>query len=67
MSRRPKPWYRKQTGEWMVVVRGERFGMICFGSRLDVYLPPETAVVILDTAGRLAIDEELMEQLKTVG
>ena len=24
------------------LVRGERFGMICFGSRLDVYLPPET-------------------------
>ncbi len=22
------------------VVRGRRFGMICFGSRLDVYLPP---------------------------
>lgn len=24
------------------VVRGQRFGMICFGSRLDVYLPAET-------------------------
>jgi len=24
------------------VVRGQRFGMICFGSRLDVYLPPDT-------------------------
>jgi phosphatidylserine decarboxylase len=23
------------------VRRGERFGLICFGSRLDVYLPPE--------------------------
>jgi phosphatidylserine decarboxylase len=23
------------------VQRGQRFGMICFGSRLDVYLPPE--------------------------
>lgn len=24
------------------VLRGQRFGMICFGSRLDLYLPPET-------------------------
>ena len=24
------------------LVRGQRFGMICFGSRLDVYLPPDT-------------------------
>ena len=24
------------------VVRGQRFGMICFGSRLDVYLPLDT-------------------------
>ena len=23
------------------VIRGQRFGMICFGSRLDVYLPPD--------------------------
>ena len=23
------------------VLRGQRFGMICFGSRLDVYLPPD--------------------------
>ena len=26
--------------------RGERFGMICFGSRLDIYLPPETRVSV---------------------
>ena len=26
--------------------RGERFGMICFGSRLDVYLPPETVPAV---------------------
>ena len=25
------------------VVKGQRFGMICFGSRVDVYLPPEFA------------------------
>jgi len=24
------------------VARGQRFGMICFGSRLDIYLPPDT-------------------------
>jgi phosphatidylserine decarboxylase len=24
------------------VARGQRFGMICFGSRVDVYLPNET-------------------------
>jgi len=24
------------------VARGQRFGLICFGSRLDVYLPPDT-------------------------
>jgi len=24
--------------------RGQRFGLICFGSRLDIYLPPETAI-----------------------
>ena len=26
------------------VLRGQRFGLICFGSRLDVYLPPDTVV-----------------------
>jgi len=26
--------------------RGDRFGMICFGSRLDVYLPPDTQPVV---------------------
>lgn len=25
-----------------IVKRGTRFGLICFGSRLDIYLPPET-------------------------
>ncbi|MGD9331363.1 MAG: phosphatidylserine decarboxylase family protein [Desulfobacterales bacterium] len=28
------------------LLRGERFGMICFGSRLDVYLPPETETAV---------------------
>ncbi|MDM8526441.1 phosphatidylserine decarboxylase family protein [Desulfococcaceae bacterium HSG8] len=32
------------------LVRGQRFGMICFGSRLDVYLPADTepAVIVGD-------------------
>lgn len=30
---------RIQAGD--IVTRGQRFGLICFGSRLDVYLPPE--------------------------
>ncbi len=29
-----------QSGQ--TVSRGQRFGMICFGSRLDLYLPPDT-------------------------
>jgi phosphatidylserine decarboxylase len=29
--------------------RGQRFGLICFGSRLDVYLPPDTDIHV--TAG----------------
>jgi phosphatidylserine decarboxylase len=28
------------------VKRGQRFGIICFGSRLDVYLPPETEIKV---------------------
>jgi phosphatidylserine decarboxylase len=28
------------------VVRGARFGLICFGSRLDLYLPPETEAAV---------------------
>jgi phosphatidylserine decarboxylase len=31
-----------QAGE--TVYRGRRFGLICFGSRLDVYLPPEAVL-----------------------
>jgi phosphatidylserine decarboxylase len=27
-----------------VLKRGQRFGMICFGSRLDIYLPQETEI-----------------------
>jgi len=28
------------------VIAGKRFGMICFGSRVDLYLPPETVVSV---------------------
>jgi phosphatidylserine decarboxylase len=28
------------------VRRGQRFGMICFGSRLDVYLPPDLTLTV---------------------
>ena len=35
---------RVQAGD--AVVRGQRFGMICFGSRLDVYLPPEAKISV---------------------
>jgi phosphatidylserine decarboxylase len=29
-----------------LVKRGERFGMICFGSRLDMYLPPDFSLSV---------------------
>jgi phosphatidylserine decarboxylase len=28
------------------LARGERFGMICFGSRVDVYLPPDSSIQV---------------------
>ncbi len=28
------------------VIRGQRFGLICFGSRLDIYLPPDTRLAV---------------------
>lgn len=42
VARRIRCWTR--AGE--PSVRGERFGMICFGSRLDLYLPPETELAV---------------------
>jgi len=30
----------------MEIRRGERFGMILFGSRLDIYLPPDTEILV---------------------
>lgn len=35
---------RVQAGD--VLTRGQRFGLICFGSRLDVYLPPDTNLTV---------------------
>lgn len=32
--------------EGMGVRRGERFGLICFGSRLDVYLPVDSTIAV---------------------
>ncbi len=29
-----------------IVERGQRFGIICFGSRLDVYLPADTDIIV---------------------
>jgi phosphatidylserine decarboxylase len=28
------------------MVRGQRFGLICFGSRLDVYLPEDVEIKV---------------------
>jgi len=35
---------RIQEGDTMI--RGQRFGLICFGSRLDVYLPVDTQITV---------------------
>ena len=37
-----------EVSEGHTVVTGERFGMIRFGSRLDVYLPSETGVQVIE-------------------
>jgi phosphatidylserine decarboxylase len=42
IARRIVPW--AQLGESMV--RGERFGMIRFGSRTDLYLPLDSEVLV---------------------
>jgi phosphatidylserine decarboxylase len=44
------------TGEGKSLARGERFGMIRFGSRLDVYLPEGAEVTVL--AGQRAVAGE---------
>ncbi len=42
LARRIVCWVNKGDG----VERGQRFGLICFGSRLDVYLPETTSVQV---------------------
>jgi phosphatidylserine decarboxylase len=42
------------------VKRGRRFGMICFGSRLDLYLPP-------DTRPKIAIGDKVRAGTSIVG
>ena len=42
IARRIVCWVKK--GDW--VVRGKRFGLIRFGSRLDIYLPPGTQLQV---------------------
>jgi phosphatidylserine decarboxylase len=32
--------------EGAAVRKGERFGLICYGSRLDIYLPPESEIAV---------------------
>jgi phosphatidylserine decarboxylase len=42
IARRIVSWVN--TGE--TLERGQRFGMIRFGSRVDVYLPPEAEIMV---------------------
>lgn len=45
------------------LVRGERFGMICFGSRLDVYLPADTAIKV-NVGDKVAAGTSILGYLK---
>jgi phosphatidylserine decarboxylase len=45
------------------LVRGERFGMICFGSRLDVYLPPATTAKV-SVGDKVAAGTSILGYLK---
>ena len=48
--------------EGQSVRRGERFGIIRFGSRLDVYLPPDAAVVVRENQ-RVRAGETVLAKL----
>jgi len=48
--------------EGQSVRRGERFGIIRFGSRLDVYLPPDATVVVRENQ-RVRAGETVLAKL----
>lgn len=62
VARRISCWVR----EGQSIGRGQRFGLIHFGSRLDVYLPPEFTVTVTPgtrvTAGESIIAERRLTQ-----
>ncbi len=54
------------TGESQTLRAGDRFGMIRFGSRVDVYLPPGTRVLVV-TGQRSVGGETVIAELNTGG
>lgn len=46
-----------------IVSRGERFGIICFGSRLDVYLPAD-AKILVEPGKRVKAGETILGYIK---
>jgi len=55
---------RLQEGD--VVSRGDRFGIICFGSRLDVYLQADTKICV-QVGNRVKAGETILGYLKNDG
>jgi len=48
-----------------IVSRGDRFGIICFGSRLDVYLPADTKICVR-LGDRVKAGETILGYLKVI-
>jgi phosphatidylserine decarboxylase len=44
------------------LAKGERFGMICFGSRVDLYLPPEAEITV-KTGDRVKAGSSIVARL----
>ena len=44
------------------VVRGQRFGLICFGSRVDIYVPPDTTINV-NTGDKVAAGTTVLGEL----